>query len=74
MKSRPTRRISRKSAYQREAEAAFPTMDTETCPDFEWGSDDDWEEQMIMECQMLPDGQCLLAGSEHCEFDCPFRD
>jgi len=49
-------------------------MDKETYHDLEWGSDDEWEEQMITECQMLPDGQCLLAGSEHCEFDCPFRD
>ena len=38
-----------------------------------WGSDDDWDEAMMGECRMLPDGQCLLAGSEWCEFECPFR-
>ena len=22
------------------------------------------------ECGMMPDGTCMLAGSEHCEWDC----
>lgn len=26
------------------------------------------------ECSMLDDGTCLQAGSEYCDFDCPFRD
>lgn len=40
----------------------------------EWGSEDDSDEEMAGECRKMPDGQCLLAGSEWCEFDCPFRD
>lgn len=42
--------------------------------DDEWGSDDDIEEAMLGECRKLPGGQCLLAGSEWCEFECPFRE
>ena len=26
------------------------------------------------ECGQTPDGGCLLAGSEQCDFECPFRD
>ena len=41
--------------------------------------DDDGEEmdpleEAMGECQLMPDGQCLLAGSEHCDFECPMRD
>lgn len=31
----------------------------------------------MMECGRLPDhlgGGCQLAGTEYCDFDCPFRD
>jgi hypothetical protein len=26
------------------------------------------------ECGMLPDGTCMLAGTEHCDFDCKYRE
>ena len=34
-------------------------------------------EYYASECGLLPDhlgGGCQLAGTEHCDFDCPFRD
>jgi hypothetical protein len=27
---------------------------------------------LVAECGRQPDGSCLEAGSEHCDFDCPF--
>lgn len=35
------------------------------------GDEDDWLEQ---ECGLGPDGQCSMAGTEHCDFVCPNRD
>lgn len=43
---------------------------------------DDFEEvdeleEALGECGLLPKeqgGGCQLAGTEHCDFDCPFRD
>ena len=34
--------------------------------------DDDFEEEdeFEEECGLMPDGQCLLAGTEHCDWDC----
>lgn len=37
---------------------------------------DEWEEAFD-ECGKLPPhlgGGCTLAGTEHCDFECPFRD
>lgn len=31
----------------------------------------DWLEQ---ECGLMADGQCGMAGTEHCDFSCPYRD
>jgi hypothetical protein len=51
--------------------------------DIEYGDEefDDEEfdelEEAIEECGILPPhlgGGCTLAGTEHCDFDCPFRD
>ena len=48
--------------------------------DFEpYLSDDDGEEmdpleEKLSECQLMRDGQCLLAGSQWCDFECPMRD
>ena len=40
--------------------------------------DDDYEpdlmEEAEAECGLHSDGQCSLAGTEHCDFVCPFRD
>jgi len=35
------------------------------------GYDDDWLDE---ECGLMDDGQCRLAGTEHCDFTCPWRD
>lgn len=43
--------------------------------DYRDDEDDEWDDAMD-ECGMLPDelgGGCTMAGSEHCEFDCPMR-
>lgn len=40
--------------------------------DNEYEDDDDfWLEQ---ECGLMADGQCAMAGTEHCDFSCPNRD
>jgi hypothetical protein len=31
-------------------------------------------EQAMQDCHRLPNGLCLAAGSEQCEFECPFRE
>ena len=31
-------------------------------------------DHLLQECGQTDDGDCLLAGSEHCDFECPFRD
>lgn len=31
------------------------------------GFDDEFD------CGLMPDGQCLKAGSEECDFECPLR-
>lgn len=32
---------------------------------------DDEELEDMIDCGLAPDGQCQLAGTEHCEWDCP---
>lgn len=32
---------------------------------------DDYEDACLDECGMMADGQCTLAGSEWCDWDCP---
>lgn len=37
----------------------------------------DEEDELASECGLLPKhlgGGCQLAGTEHCDFECPFRD
>ena len=41
-------------------------------PEYYDGCDDESDDDA--ECGLSPDGQCGLAGSEHCDFDCPYRD
>lgn len=39
--------------------------------------DDDELDRALEECGRLPEdlgGGCQLAATEHCDFDCPFRD
>lgn len=39
--------------------------------DYEHDEDaDEWFDR----CARLRDGTCMLAGSEECDFECPFRD
>lgn len=45
-------------------------------PDFDF--DDDYEDEDDFDpaddCMLGDDGQCGAAGSEWCEFECPYRD
>jgi hypothetical protein len=36
-------------------------------------ADSDYEEALL-NCQQTPNGQCMAAGSEYCDLECPFRD
>lgn len=36
------------------------------------GKCEDCLEIAMGECGMMPDGGCMLAGTEHCDWDCPF--
>jgi len=47
--------------------------------DFDAEQEEEFDEleEAIEECGMLPEhlgGGCQLAGTEHCDFECPFRD
>lgn len=35
--------------------------------------DDLDEEDLIDHCGMTPDGNCMLAGTEWCDWDCPMN-
>lgn len=37
-------------------------------------TDEDAIEDLMDECGQMPDGGCSLAGTEYCDFECPFRD
>lgn len=43
------------------------------CDSLECECGDDYEdyEEPEEECYMTPDGYCMAAGSEHCDWDCP---
>ncbi len=46
-------------------------------PSEDWGNDYDEPDPMEeaeADCGLRHDGQCGLAGTEHCDFICPFRD
>lgn len=47
-------------------EWADANMDEDAANDF------DPLEDAMDECGMTFDGNCLLAGTEYCEFECPF--
>lgn len=49
-------------------------FDTDYDPDY---GELDEEEEAAAECGLLPahlGGGCTLAGTEHCDFECPYRD
>lgn len=35
-------------------------------------TDDDAIEDLLNECGKMGDGYCSLAGTEYCDFECPF--
>ena len=37
-------------------------------------SEQDALDHLMQECGQTQDGDCLLGGSEYCDFECPFRD
>lgn len=39
--------------------------------DDDWDFDDEWAEAE-MNCGRMVDGQCTQAGTEYCDWDCPF--
>jgi len=39
--------------------------------DAAYDDDGDPEDDGLDECAMMPDGYCMLAGTEHCEWECP---
>lgn len=43
-------------------------------PDDDGYSDEDAIDDLLDECGQDGSGHCLLAGSEYCDFECPFRD
>lgn len=46
--------------------------DYEDYDDFTDDEDDGWDD---LNCQWMPGtGQCMAAGSEDCDFECPYRD
>lgn len=42
----------------------------------EWIENNGWEgdsyEELLSQCGMTRDGGCMYAGSEYCDWDCPF--
>lgn len=59
-------------------EVALDGPAPETYPEeADWGGEydemDEWE-QLLTECGMTRAGYCTLSGTEHCDFECPFRD
>lgn len=53
---------------------AIETFDGE-CRDcfvdsFEEPDDDDYLHEPYDNCHLMPDGQCLLAGTEECDWEC----
>ena len=36
------------------------------------GEETDLYEELLSECGMTRDGGCMYAGSEYCDWDCPF--
>jgi len=35
-------------------------------------TDDDAVDELMAGCGMTRDGQCTMAGSEYCDWECPF--
>ncbi len=48
-------------------------IDDHLCQDDDLEARDDWDD-LDAECGLARDGQCSMAGSEHCDFCCPNRN
>jgi len=60
-------------------EAKYLEHTCNTCESqVDWYGDEDEEADEMQkawdDCGKMPDGRCLHAGSEQCDFECPFRD
>lgn len=42
--------------------------------DYQNDAYDDDDEFREHDCGLMDDGQCMLAGTEWCDFECPYRD
>jgi len=57
-----------------------PKPESQTPPDWyidEIDDDNEYEDDgddWMDECGLMDDGQCTMAGTEHCDFSCPNRD
>lgn len=50
------------------------TKPTTEVPDDDNEYDDDGDDDWLdLECGLMHDGQCSMAGTEHCDFECPNR-
>lgn len=38
------------------------------------GEGDETTDDLEDECGLMRDGQCSMAGTEHCDFECPNRE
>ena len=57
--------------FGRAEEETFLDEDEYLKDDFEdW--DEDGYDRMESECGALPDGGCIFAGAEYCDWECPF--
>ena len=54
----------------------YPDYDDDSYGDDDYDEDDEEDEFQyhLDNCGQMPDGSCGLAGTEHCDFECPFRD
>ena len=43
-------------------------------PEYDWGDEEDEYDEawMDFDCGMTADGGCTKAGSEECDWDCPY--
>lgn len=49
-------------------------MSPDDYDDFDDVYDDEDELDREADCGLMDDGQCMLAGTEWCDFECPNRD
>jgi hypothetical protein len=49
-------------------------MDEDEIFDDDDGDPFDELDELDMDCGLADDGQCSQAGTEYCDFECPYRD